>query len=136
MQPRTQLVSGLGALSASSWGFSINHNPSLSPQSCFQSLLHPTCLCVWECPNPGGGDCSVDLHFTLFTQSHLSILSRPLWIHPFPPTWDCTTQLSGVSKPAQGALDPTAHLQHLSTKMMNTLSLTPDPTQHWPPCGP
>lgn len=31
--------------------------PSTSPQGCFQSILHPGCICAWHCPNWRAGLC-------------------------------------------------------------------------------
>jgi len=34
------------------------HSPvpaSPSPQGCSQSILHPACICAWDCPDPNAG---------------------------------------------------------------------------------
>lgn len=52
-----------------------NHHPKSFTQGCSQSLLHTSCQCVWDCPDPGAGPCTL-LSSMRFPLAHFSSLSR------------------------------------------------------------
>lgn len=43
--------------------FSSGNSSRPSPQGCSRSILHPACVCAWECPDPGAGPCLALLNF-------------------------------------------------------------------------
>ena len=75
--------------------------PSLSPQGCSQSVLHPACLCAWDCPDPGTGPCTWPCWTSWGSHGPTSqACSGPSGRHPIPPVrqprhtaWCCQCQI-------------------------------------------
>jgi len=40
------------------WLCASNPYPQPPPQGCSQAILHPICICAWECLDPGAGPCT------------------------------------------------------------------------------
>ena len=59
---------------------------SPSPQGCSQSILHPACICAWDCPNSGAGHCTWPCWTSWGShRANSQACSGSSGCHPFPP---------------------------------------------------
>ena len=121
----------------SCWAPGQSAPPSLFHKGCFQSILHPPCICAWDCPDPCAGPCTW-LYWTSWGSHRptLKACQDPSGWHPFPTlcqphhtVW-CHWQL------AEGALNPTVHDAIKDGKWHQFQHwLLRNTTHHWSPLG-